>query len=480
MATPPSNGGSVGDSFDPISGSIGRWVPKVTDTFFAGFDGKTATLEFEQVDDSDIELVQRNLRRGDELLAVEEVESTDTEGEVLWALSDHLGTVRDIGAADDDGQFEIVNHRVFDSFGVITSETNPEVELAYGFTGRWTDAVSGLTHHLNRWYDPSEGKWLSEDPIGFAAGDVNLHRYVGNSVNNLVDLDGLKAAGPLPQDKLTDADPYPDEAYDRARENLGPEFFENYKNHRDAYEENRSGSWAWLHKRNLAQLDRTFNNEVYLQSKVMQLEQNPLGALADNTHPLNMHNIIGAVGAGKSGVKGYRNMRGMRPLNPGKGTPPPTMPPTRGVPAEPRTTPTATPAPLRPDLARHLMAQDTSVARRNGVGGAHNVEAFIPAYRAIGARIKKVTRHPTVPGITKVEYQIPIPGQYKAKIFVKTVYNPKVISHAEMLQFGTEAANNAQSHGNLTREWTGTATNGLRFRGYLDAEGNVRSLFPEF
>jgi uncharacterized protein RhaS with RHS repeats len=25
------------------------------------------------------------------------------------------------------------------------------------------------------------GKWLSQDPIGFTAGDSNLYRYVGNS-----------------------------------------------------------------------------------------------------------------------------------------------------------------------------------------------------------------------------------------------------------------------------------------------------------
>ncbi len=31
-----------------------------------------------------------------------------------------------------------------------------------------------------RWYDAQSGQWMSEDPIGFAAGDVNLRRYVAN------------------------------------------------------------------------------------------------------------------------------------------------------------------------------------------------------------------------------------------------------------------------------------------------------------
>jgi hypothetical protein len=38
------------------------------------------------------------------------------------------------------------------------------------------------------------GRWLSEDPIGFAAGDANLYRYVGNGPVNATDPLGLEAA----------------------------------------------------------------------------------------------------------------------------------------------------------------------------------------------------------------------------------------------------------------------------------------------
>lgn len=40
-------------------------------------------------------------------------------------------------------------------------------------------------------YDPSSGRWLIEDPIGFDAGDVNLYRYVGNNPTNAIDPTGL-------------------------------------------------------------------------------------------------------------------------------------------------------------------------------------------------------------------------------------------------------------------------------------------------
>ncbi len=40
-------------------------------------------------------------------------------------------------------------------------------------------------------YDPSIGRWLEEDPLGFEAGDANLYRYVGNGPTNCVDSNGL-------------------------------------------------------------------------------------------------------------------------------------------------------------------------------------------------------------------------------------------------------------------------------------------------
>ena len=61
----------------------------------------------------------------------------------------------------------------------------------FGYTGRFFDDDTGLQWNTNRWYDPGVGRWISEDPIGFAAGDPNLYRYVGNSVADSVDPDGL-------------------------------------------------------------------------------------------------------------------------------------------------------------------------------------------------------------------------------------------------------------------------------------------------
>lgn len=42
-------------------------------------------------------------------------------------------------------------------------------------------------------YDPTLGRWLEQDPIGFDAGDMNLYRFVGNDPTNSVDPSGLEA-----------------------------------------------------------------------------------------------------------------------------------------------------------------------------------------------------------------------------------------------------------------------------------------------
>jgi RHS repeat-associated protein len=108
--------------------------------------------------------------------------------------------VRDV--VDSNGDLRI--HRNFDAFGNIVDETHYDangavvtggqagyVDEAFAFTGRYFDKSTGLQNNLNRWYDPDVGRWLSEDPIGFAAGDANLYRYVGNEPTMGTDATGL-------------------------------------------------------------------------------------------------------------------------------------------------------------------------------------------------------------------------------------------------------------------------------------------------
>ena len=114
-------------------------------------------------------------------------------GEVYWYFTDHLGSVRDVATYNTTTNVTtIANHIAFDSYGKRTSETNSSLgDFDVGFTGKWFDRATGLQWNLNRWYNPAIQRWMSEDPIGFAGGDANLSRYVGNAPTGFIDPDGL-------------------------------------------------------------------------------------------------------------------------------------------------------------------------------------------------------------------------------------------------------------------------------------------------
>ena len=128
----------------------------------------------------------------DQILCDEGVSALNTAGSNLWPLGDHLDTVRDLAEYNSGTDTTtIVNHRVYDSFGRLTSESAPAVTHLFQFTARPFDPATGLQNNLHRWCDAAVGRWLSEDPIGFAGADANLYRYVRNEPVLRVDPEGL-------------------------------------------------------------------------------------------------------------------------------------------------------------------------------------------------------------------------------------------------------------------------------------------------
>jgi RHS repeat-associated protein len=65
------------------------------------------------------------------------------------------------------------------------------VDFLFAYTGRERDEETGLYYYRARYYDPAVGRFVSEDPMGFAAGDTNLVKYVGNRPTTSVDPTGL-------------------------------------------------------------------------------------------------------------------------------------------------------------------------------------------------------------------------------------------------------------------------------------------------
>ena len=64
---------------------------------------------------------------------------------------------------------------------------------AFQYTGRENDGT-GLYYARTRYYNPSLGRFIQQDPIGFWGGDLNLYAYVHGNPMNLADPYGLAAS----------------------------------------------------------------------------------------------------------------------------------------------------------------------------------------------------------------------------------------------------------------------------------------------
>jgi RHS repeat-associated protein len=121
--------------------------------------------------------------------AVDQVLADETATGMVWALADNQGTVKDL--VDNSGV--VVNHITYDSFGKVVAQSSSGVDFRYGYTGREQDGETGLDYYRARYYDASNGRFISEDPLGFDAGDTNIYRYVGNSPTYHTDPSGLQS-----------------------------------------------------------------------------------------------------------------------------------------------------------------------------------------------------------------------------------------------------------------------------------------------
>jgi RHS repeat-associated protein len=119
--------------------------------------------------------------------AVDEVLARQTPtGGVAWYLTDRLGTVRDVAGS----RGAEIDHIDYTAFGTATESAASKGDR-FKFTGQQLDSETGLYQDGARYYDPANGRFISEDPIGFGGGDGNLYRYVGNGASNWTDPSGL-------------------------------------------------------------------------------------------------------------------------------------------------------------------------------------------------------------------------------------------------------------------------------------------------
>ena len=162
------------------------------------YDGQHVVLDFYRGYGGSFSLDHRYLYGPgtDQLLAQENMTfmglatSVTDPVRVYWPLTDNLGTVRDLVGADGS----LIQHYKYNAFGQILAGNTALTRYLY--TGREFDPATGLQYNRNRWYDSASGRWISEDPSGFAGGDYNLYRYVGNNPTNATDPSGMAGERP--------------------------------------------------------------------------------------------------------------------------------------------------------------------------------------------------------------------------------------------------------------------------------------------
>jgi len=109
------------------------------------------------------------------------------DGNKYYITSDHLGSPRTIS----DASGNVLKAVDYDSFGNVISDTDPMLEIPFGFAGGLHDKDINLIRFGYRDFDPETGRWTARDPIGFGGGDTNLYGYVASDPISFVDSNGL-------------------------------------------------------------------------------------------------------------------------------------------------------------------------------------------------------------------------------------------------------------------------------------------------
>jgi RHS repeat-associated protein len=104
----------------------------------------------------------------DQPLAMQRGSTTD------YYEQDALGSVTSLTAANGS----IAQTYTYDSFGNTTNSSGSLTNF-FRYTGREFDTETNLYYYRARYYDPTPGRFASEDPIRFWAGN-DFYRYVSN------------------------------------------------------------------------------------------------------------------------------------------------------------------------------------------------------------------------------------------------------------------------------------------------------------
>ncbi len=176
--------------------AIGRRVSKEVNGFVTQlrYDGEDMILE---MDSQDSLIANYTFGPG-----IDDPLMMHRDSNNYYYVKDGLGSV----TALTDGTGNTVKEYKYGVFGIITDESGDSTLWnPFTYTSREWEKELGTYFYRARYYDPEMGRFLSEDPIGFGGGDINIYRYVYNSSTNYSDPFGYKVkfgGSPTFQEKI--------------------------------------------------------------------------------------------------------------------------------------------------------------------------------------------------------------------------------------------------------------------------------------
>lgn len=183
---PGTNGGTTTFKYDPFGRRIQKSDPMgATNYLYDGFN------LLEETDNTGNALAKYT-----QSTDIDEPLSELRGGTASYYQEDALGSVTSLS----NGAGAVANTYTYDSFGKLTTSTGT-LANPLQFTGREFDQETTIYFARARYYDSSTGRFISEDPIGFA-GARDFYVYVGNSPTKFVDPSGLLGISPPTQKQL--------------------------------------------------------------------------------------------------------------------------------------------------------------------------------------------------------------------------------------------------------------------------------------
>lgn len=171
--------------YDALGRCVKRTLNGVTTTYYV-YDGEKPILEYAATG----AIAGKNVYgRGIDEIVMRTDYVANQSGLTYYYQDDHEGSVTHLTSASGS----VIESYRYDAFGAptITNTSGLTTNNRFMFTGREYVSQFGIYEYRARTYHPWLGRFMSEDPKGFDAGDYNLFRYCKNDPEDLTDPMGL-------------------------------------------------------------------------------------------------------------------------------------------------------------------------------------------------------------------------------------------------------------------------------------------------